>query len=390
MATPNRRWHESAWSRHLCRVCLPWACLLIGSCGDAPDPGPGDTQDPCEAAGVICTVAGTGMSLFDGDGRHALETSFYYPLDIEFDTLGRPLILDFNNLRIRRLNEDGTIETVMGLDFEAAPIDGALASETPLHHASDIETDDDGRLFVAGDHVPLITVVGTDNRVHVVAGNGAFGYDGDGGPALAASLIAPFGVHPDRDGGFYISDLDAHVIRYVDPAGTIRTVAGDGTRGYSGDGGPGIEAQLNSPTRMALDPQGLLYFCDTENNVIRRLEADGTIQAFAGTGALGYSGDGGPALAAELDTPYDLRFAPDGVLYVADTGNNVVRQIATDGLIQTVVGSGAAEFAGDGGRAAGCSLNRPSGINFAGDGALWIADAYNHRVRRVAGFLANP
>jgi len=332
-------------------------------------------------------VAGTGLSLFDGDGEAALDTSFYYPLDIEFDRTGRTLILDFNNLRVRRINDDGTIETYMGLGFEDVPVEGALAWETPLHHASDIETDGGGRLYVAGDHVPVVFLVDLDDRVRVVAGNGEFGNDGDGGSALDARMVAPWGVLPDDRWGFYIGDKEAHVVRYVDADGTIHTVAGNAARGYSGDGGPGIEAQLNSPTRMALDRQGRLYVCDTDNNAVRRVNTDGTIQAFAGTGTLGYSGDGGPAVEAELDTPYDVRFGPDGALYVADTGNNVIRRIGADGIIETVVGTGASGFEGDRGMASECLLNRPTGINFAADGSLWIADAYNHRVRRVAGFV---
>ncbi len=148
--------------------------------------------DPCEVPGTICTVAGTGFSLFDGDGKAALETSFYFPLDVCFDQLGRPLILDWNNLRIRRINDDGTIETFMGQDFEGAPSDGALAVETPLHHASDIETAVSGSLYVAGDHVPVVFRVDTDNRVFTVAGTTEFGNDGDGGPAVEARLTTPF------------------------------------------------------------------------------------------------------------------------------------------------------------------------------------------------------
>lgn len=364
------------------------AFALLVAAGGCPSVDPMPEPDPCDAAGTICTVAGTGLSLFDGDGRDALDTSFYYPLDIEFDRDGRPLILDFNNLRVRRIDDDGTIETAMGLDYEEVPIDGALATETPLHHASDISVDSGGRLYVAGDHVPVVFLVGTDDRVRFVAGNGEFGYDGDGGPALEATMVAPFGVLPDDRGGFYISDQSAHVVRYVDPEGVIHTVAGNGARGYSGDGGAGPSGQLNAPTRMALDPSGRLCVCDTDNNVIRRLELDGTIQTVAGTGELGYSGDGGPAASAELNTPYDLRFDRNGVLYVADTGNNVIRRIDAEGTIATVAGTGEPGFAGDEDDVRQCRLNRPSGINFDGDGSLWIADTYNQRVRRVAGFLA--
>jgi sugar lactone lactonase YvrE len=328
------------------------------------------------------------MPVFDGDGRPALQTSFYFPLGVCFDRSDQPLIVDWNNLRIRRINEDGTVQTIMGKDYEDFPTDAALAIDTPLHHASDIAFDTAGNLYVAGNHVPVVFRVGTDNRVHTVAGTMDVGYDGDGGPALQAKLNTPFAVLPTSDGGFYVSDAEAHVLRYVDSAGIIRTVAGTGTAGYSGDGGAAAAALLNGPTHMRLDPRGNLYFCDTENHVIRRLDTRGTITTVAGTGAMGYGGDNGPAERAQFNTPFDLRFAPDGTLYVADTGNNVIRRINAAGVVATVVGTGSRGFAGDGADARLAQLNRPSGITFATDGALWIADTYNHRVRRVHAFVA--
>lgn len=342
----------------------------------------------CGVPGTICTVAGTGNAQFDGDGRPALETSFYFPIDVLFDRAGRLLIMDWNNLRLRRLNDDGTIGTIMGTDIEDFPIEGALAVDSPLHHASNIEYDPAGNLFVAGDHVPVVFRVGTDDRVYTVAGTPEYGYAGDGGPALAATLSTPFGVLPDARGGFYIADVDAHVVRYVDAAGIIHTVAGTGERGYAGDGGPATAARLAGPSRLQLGPDGHLYFCETRNHVVRRLRSDGTIDTVAGTGTRGYAGDGGPAAAAQLDTPYDLVFAPSGDLYLADTGNNVIRRIDSAGTITTVIGDGEPRFAGDGGPAVSASLRRPSALLLDGDGSLWIADTSNHRVRRVHRFVA--
>lgn len=341
----------------------------------------------CAAVGVICTVAGTGKSQFDGDGRPALETSFYFPIDVLFDRAGRLLIMDWNNLRLRRVDDDGTVRTVMGTDIEDFPVEGGLASESPLHHASNMEYDAAGNLYIAGDHVPVAFRIGTDDRVHTVAGSPEYGYAGDGGPALAAELSTPFGVLPDAAGGLYISDVDAHVIRYVDPAGIIHTAAGTGQQGYAGDGGPATAALLAGPSRLQLGPDGDLYFCEIKNHVVRRLRRDGTIDTVVGTGARGYAGDGSAATAAQLDTPYDIQFAPNGDLYVADTGNNVVRRVDAAGVITTVAGDGEPGFAGDGGPAATCSLRRPSALYLDGDGALWIADTSNHRIRRIARFL---
>jgi sugar lactone lactonase YvrE len=372
--------------------------ILEGAQNDAPQtPTPTQTPVPtpattptttaCGNAGIICTVAGTGQSAFNGDGKPALQTSFYYPFEVAFDTSDRPLILDFNNLRVRRLNIDGTIETIMGKDFEAAPVDGALAVDTPLHHASDIEMDPAGNLYVAGDHVPFVFRVGTDNHVKILAGNGTPGNTGDKGQAVAAELTTPFGVEPTGDGGLYIVDVDAQVIRLVGADGIINTVAGNGSRGYVGDNDDAIAAQLNSPTRARLDGNGNLYFCDTNNHVVRKVDTNGKITTIAGTGTVGYSGDNGSATAAQFHTPYDLRVAPNGDLYVADTGNNVIRRIH-NGTVTTVVGIGVGGFAGDGNDARNCKLNRPSGLNFDSDGSLWITDTFNGRVRRVAGFLS--
>jgi len=349
--------------------------------------GPAPTLDAaCGDKGMVCTIAGTGIARFDGDGP-ALARSFYFPIDVAFDPQGRVVVLDWNNLRIRRLNADGAIETIMGLDFEDFPTDGALAVDTPLHHASDIEFDAAGNMFVAGDHVPVVFRVGSNNRVFTVAGTTEYGYDGDGGPAREAKLSTPFGVLPDGNGGLYIADVDAHVIRYVDPTGQIRTVAGTGARGYSGDGGAATAARLAGPARMQMDAQGNLYFCETKSHVVRMVDPSGVIHTVAGTGVRGYSGDGGPATEARFDSPYDIQFAPDGDLYVADSGNHVIRRIGADGKVHTVVGNGLPGFAGDGHGPEACVLNQPSAIAFGPDGSLWICDTLNHRVRRIAGFL---
>jgi hypothetical protein len=341
----------------------------------------------CNQAGRICTIAGTGLAQFDGDGRDARATSFYYPIDLLFDDEGHLLILDWNNLRLRRLEDNGTISTIMGKDLEDFPTNGALAKDTPLHHASDVEYDQAGNLYIAGDHVPVVFRVNTNDRVFTIAGTADYGYDGDGGSALAAKLQTPFGVLPKPGGGFYIADVDAHVVRFVDAGGMIDTVAGTGERGYSGDNGPGTAARLAGPSRMALDANGNLYICETKNHVVRRLAPNGIITTAFGTGERGYEGDGGPANAAQLDAPYGVTVAPNGDFYIADTGNNVIRRVNANGVISTVVGIGIGGFGGDNGPGRDALLNRPSAVVFDDSGAMWIADTYNQRVRRVAGFL---
>lgn len=358
---------------------------------DTPTPSPtaAPTNTPaqadCAVDGVICTVAGTGMSVFDGDGRDALATSFYYPLDVVFQPDGRVIVNDWNNLRARLIDGDGTVRTIIGTGEESEPQDGLPAIDTPLHHASDFAFDADGRMLIAGNHVPYVYRVDLDQRVYIVAGNGAVGSDGDGGEARAASWVSPFGVLPAPDGGFWVSDVDGHNIRHVGADGIVERFAGTGSRGYSGDGGDALDAQLAGPTRMAFDAGGDLIFCDTSNHVLRRVRADGTIETFAGTGAPGYSGDGGPAAAAQLWNPYDLAVADDGTIFIAESGSHVVRAIDRQGIIRTVAGTGMAAFGGDRGPATAAQLRRPSGLALAADGSLWIADTLNHRIRRIAG-----
>ena len=364
-----------------------------------PTSTPTATVLHCEVDGVICTVAGTGNAQFDGDGRQALDTSLYFPIDIIFDQQGRLLIDDWNNLRLRRVENDGTVTTVMGDGFEdpTLPVDGTLAIDSQLHHAIDVEYDSTGRLYLAGDHLPAVFRINTDDRVYTVAGTEDLGYSGDGHPAREANLSTPFGVLPDAAGGFYISDAEVHVVRYVDPEGIIHTIAGTAqmlpsglwAMGYSGDGDLATKAQLAAPGRLKFGPDGALYFCETKNHVIRRLHLDtGIIDTFAGTGERGYGGDHGPAREAQFDTPYDLRFTSNGDLYVADTNNNVIRRIDAAGTITTVVGDGAPTFAGDGGPASASSLRRPSAVLFDAEGSMWIADTSNQRVRRVWHFLS--
>jgi len=376
--------------------------ILEGAQNDAaptPTPSPTPVITPsstptgmgtgsCDTVGNICTVAGTGLAQFDGDGRPASQTSFYWPLLVSFDSADRPLILDYNNLRVRRLDLGNVVHTIMGTGTEDYPTDGALAINTPLHHASDIEMDNAGNMYVAGNHVPVVFRVSPDQHVLTVAGTKDVGYDGDGHPALQAKLNVPYGVLPSDDGGFYITDLGAHVVRYVNPAGIISTVAGTGVAGYSGDGKPGPQAQLYNPTRLAFGPDGSIYICDTGNNAIRRLTKDGIISTVVGTGELGYSGDRGVATRAQLNQPYDVRFSPAGDMYIADAENNVIRRVDRAGIITTVVGTRRDGFEGDGGPASQCKLNRPTGVTFDGDGTMWIADSYNERVRRVTKFLS--
>ncbi len=238
----------------------------------------------------------------------------------------------------------------------------------------------------------LVTVTGTGTggilqvnpgNLKTMAGTGVAGYTGDGGPATAAELNLPGGLTFDAAGDLYFADEQNNVIRKIDTAGNITTVAGNGTSGFSGDGGPATSAQLADPSGVAIDAAGNLYVLDPGNTRIRKVDASGTITTFAGNGQFGFSGDGGPATAASLSDIQGARFDGAGNLYVPQCTNPAVRKIDTNGIITTVAGTGTGGFAGDGGPATAALLQCPSGVAIDSSGNLYIADEFNQRIRKV-------
>jgi uncharacterized protein (TIGR03437 family) len=219
--------------------------------------------------------------------------------------------------------------------------------------------------------------------ITVFAGSNVFGLAGDGGPAAAAELAFPAGITFDKAGNLYIADSSNSRIRKVDKNGNITTFAGTGDFGFFGDGGAATAAGLNRPYGMAFDSAGNLYIADTYNDSIRKVTAStGLISTIAGF-MEGFGGDGGPASGASLDTPTALAFDSAGNLYIADTLNNRIREVTTDGNINTIVGIGNAADFGDGGAAINASLNSPTGVALDGAGNLYIADSASHRIRKV-------
>ena len=225
----------------------------------------------------------------------------------------------------------------------------------------------------------ITTVAGNGNGPGV--GIGDFG--GDGGQATSAELNIPTGVIIDATGNLYISDYWNERIRKVNTSGIITTFAGNGTDSYSGDGGQATNAELSSPMQLAIDRLGNLYFAALFNNRIRKIDSQGIITTVAGNGTASYSGDGGQATNATLNEPSGVTIDSSGNLYIADTGNNLIRKVNTSGIISTVVGNGTHGFNGDGGQATDAELNYPSSITLDATGNLYIVDAGNGRIRKV-------
>ena len=222
--------------------------------------------------------------------------------------------------------------------------------------------------------------------ITTVAGSGRWGYYGDGGAATSGRLYYPVGVAVDAAGNFFIADTGNNCIRQAATNGIITTVAGNGTNDYSGDGGAATNASLNSPGNVAVDAFGNLFVADGGNNRIRKVDANGIITTVAGNGNNDYSGDGGAATNASLSWPGGVAVDALGSLFVADSGNNRIREVDTNGIITTVAGSGSWGYSGDGGSATDASLNWPASVAVGAFGDLFIADAYNARIRRVMFF----
>jgi sugar lactone lactonase YvrE len=221
--------------------------------------------------------------------------------------------------------------------------------------------------------------------IATAVGTGTAGFLGDGGAATSAELNYPTGIAFDSSGNLYIADHVNHRIRKVDTSGNITTIAGNGTLGYLGDSAAATSAELDSPCGVAVDSSGNVYIADTLNHVIRKV-AGGTITTFAGDQSLGsgYSGDTAAATSAQLNTPVGIVVDSAGNVWIADTGNSVIREVTTDGNINTIVGNSYADYGGDGGTAIASSLNHPLGLALDAAGNMYIADQLNQRIRMVA------
>ena len=363
----------------LLTVVLAFVALTAGGLAGAPaavaDVTPSST---------IGTFAGTGAAASTGDGGPATRAALNQPRGkLATGPDGSVYVADTFGNRIRRIAPDGTIRTVAGNGAGRYGGDGGPATAASLHWPHDVDVDGAGTVWIADSANHRIRTVSPDGVIRTVVGTGVGGFNGDGQVGTATRIFRPKAVVVTAT-HLWFSDGDNHRIRRMD-LGTrvVTTVAGTGAGGYSGDGGPATRARIRAPRAIALDG-GVLYIADSKNNRIRRVGTDGVITTVAGTGVAGFGGDGGAATDARLNVPRGLT-VQGGVLCIADSDNARVRRVdLSTGVITTLAGDGVRRFAGDGGPAGRASLRNPRGLSFDDQGRLLVADTMNNRVRVIA------
>ncbi len=332
-------------------------------------------------AQIITTVCGNGTGACAGDGGQATNAELYYPMGLTFDALGNLYIADDQNYRIRKINTSGIISTFAGTGSFGYYGDGSNAISAGLQNPEGLAFDAAGNLYIADYSSARIRKVNTLGIISTVAGNGTQGFSGDGGAATAAELNNPARVAFDAAGNLYIADEYNNRIRMVNTSGIISTVAGS-TGGYSGDGGQATAAKLSYPTGIAFDAAGNLYI--SNGDCIRKVNAAGIISTYAGNGTGGYSGDGGQATVAQLNGSDGITFDAAGNLYIADGNNFRIRKVTNAGIITTIAGGNTQGFSGDNGLATSAELTGPLAVALDAHGGLYIADYSNMRIRKIS------
>lgn len=340
---------------------------------------------------TLGTAAGTGTGGYQGDGGLASKALLNQPFHCEVGD-GKLFIAEANNHCIRRVDlKTGILTTVAGTGAKGYSGDGGPATKATFNEPYAVVRAESGDLYITDRLNAVIRKVdGQSGVVTTVAGNGQKGFAGDGGLATAALLREPNDCCLDGKGGLLIADVADWRVRRLDLAsGTISTFAGTGRpkgkvdRSQIGDGGPAGACIIVGARAVCVDGFGNTFLCEREGNAIRKVDAKGIISTLAGTGAKGYSGDGGPAGKATFNGPKAIRCDRHGNLFIVDTENHAIRKIdAKTGIVSTVAG-GRKGSGGDGGPAAAAGLDRPHGCVVDTDGTLYIADSNNHRVRVV-------
>jgi trimeric autotransporter adhesin len=331
-------------------------------------------------------VAGDGTFGYKGDGGQATSAGLQAPRGITVDASGNMYIADTNNYRVRMvMKSTGIITTVAGDGTPGSKGDGGQATSASLLTPYGVAVDASGNIYISDtNNYRIRMVTKSTGIITTVAGDGSRGYSGDGGQATSASMYYPWGIAVDAPGNIYIADAGNYRIRLVTKStGIITTVAGDGTFGFKGDGEQATSASMYYPWGVAIDASGNIYIVDTINYRIRMVtKSTGIITTVAGDGTSGYRGDGGKATSASLLYSYGIAVDASGNIFIADTYSYRIRMVTkSTGIITTVAGDGTIEYKGDGGQATSSSLNFPYGVAVDASGSVYVADTDNHRIR---------
>jgi sugar lactone lactonase YvrE len=328
---------------------------------------------------TVSTIAGSGTAGYSGDNGPATSANIDTAEGLAVDGLGNTYIADSRNHRIRKI-ANGIITTVAGTGVEGFA-DGP-ATSAQFSFPRDVAVDSQNNLYIADTGNGRIRKVTPAGVVSTVAGNGTVGYSGDNGPATSAMLSYPAALATDSAGNVYIADTWNYRIRKLTSDGKIQTVAGNGSYGPFGDGGPATSASLGVILSITVDAQNTLYLSDTYNHRVRKVTSGGVISSVIG-GGFGAAADGGAAQTATLKFPRGISADALGRLFVADSLNHRVRQVSQAGVISTVAGSGTPGYAGDDGAATSAKINNPVDVAAAPGGSLYFSDLWNYRVRSV-------
>jgi DNA-binding beta-propeller fold protein YncE len=341
------------------------------------------------ASALIFTVVGIGEAGYTGDGSVAQRAGLNQPFDVALDRQGNLYFSEAHNHCVRRVEHgSGIITTVAGTGKAGYSGDGGPATLAQLDSPYGIALDTANSLYIVDRLNACIRMVEvTTGIIRTIAGTGQPGYSGDGGPATQAQMQEPNDIVLDGQGHAFIADVRDHRVRVVDlAAGIITTFAGTGEAGSDGDGGPAHRAALLGPRALAFGPTGDLYICLRNGHKVRKIDMrTGVIRTVAGTGERGYTGDHGPALQATFNGPKEIAVDRHGNIVLVDTENHCIRRIdAASGLVTTVAGTGQPGGSGDGGPATAAMLKRPHGACVDEAGNIYIGDSENHRVRFVS------
>ena len=338
--------------------------------------------------GIISTVAGNGTAGTTGNGGAATSAELNNPSHVAVDSAGNIYIANYNNQDIQKVTaSSGNISIVAGNGTSGFSGDGSAATSAEFKHPSGLGIDSAGNIYIADkNNCRIRKVTVATGVIATVVGNGTCAYTGDGGLASSAEIHNPSSnIAFDSYGNWYFGDNSSYRIRKVNAStGIITTVAGNGTSGYSGDGSAATSAEINNPSGVALDSSGNIYFSDFGDDVVRKVTVStGIISTVAGTGTAGYSGDGGPATNAQINYPGSLTVDLAGNIYIPDSNNRVRVVNAASGTISTLVGNGTGGYTGDGGPATSAELNSPADIAVDSAGNMYIADSSNNVIRKV-------